>query len=140
MITTKYFYRIRIKIRDLKKVINAYNALNEQCYIEFIPAGIFSGYVDVAYDNPNLIDEFKKEGISFITKETSEFMCVDTKHIENQTAEVCPKEISIKIENLIGHLIIVGNDIDKDSFEQEIKEMLLKTLNSVSDSFTKTDQ
>lgn len=48
------------------------------------------------------------------------------------------KKIIINIEKLTENMIIIGKDINKKEVELEIKEMLLKVVNSISDYTTET--
>ena len=54
MITSKYLYVTKVKVKHIKEVIEAYNAIDGKGFIKFEPTGLFSGYVNVLYGSLDL--------------------------------------------------------------------------------------
>lgn len=54
MTTSKYLYVIKVKVKHIKEVIKAYNAIDGKGDITFEPTGLFSGYVNVVCENLDL--------------------------------------------------------------------------------------
>lgn len=85
MIGMREFYCIRVKTRDLKEVIAVYDSLEQKGFIEFRPAGIFSGYVDVICENYNLVVRLEIANISFSIKQQCSCYCVDANEVPGYT-------------------------------------------------------
>lgn len=136
MITKKYFSQIRVKIRDIKKVLDAYNAIDEKGFIEFSPAGIFSGNVDVIYENFNLLHELMKTCNFIDIKDTVEFYCMDPNEVRDEYGNlisdfVTKKELKEAIE--------LSHTEWYNVIKEEIKLMFQK-LNKESADDKNTDQ
>lgn len=136
MIEWRYLSRIEVKIIYLDKVMAAYNNLKTKGYIEFIPTGIFSGYVDVVYDNYLLRRELIDKDVPFRRKKAVESFCVSANNVEFKPKEDRLNEIAMNIEKLAERLTIVEKNMNKEVNIDEIKKKIFEEMVSVVDSST----
>lgn len=106
MIGYELLFRLKVKIHDLNKVMEAYNNLDPKGYIEFKPTGVLSGYVEIAYENPLFPYQLRKANAPY------------------------------RERSMVLHLRFDKKDIDKEAIINEIKERAIKEIVSVIDSST----
>lgn len=138
MIVERLFYRIRVNIRDVKRVFEANNTFKELTFIEAKPAGIFSGSADIVYENPLLDRVLKVRDIPFRKKSMVSCICVIT---EGDKVEFNPKKdlidtLVMNVEKLAERLTIVEKNMNKEVNMDEIKKKIFEEMVSIVDSST----
>lgn len=106
MITSKYVYVIKVKVEQIKEVIEAYNAIDGKGFIQFEPTGLFSGYVNVLYGSLDLVSRLSRTidciQLSDI-RETYCFPCIGT--TENcSTDKKNENDIAFRIKEEVDNL------------------------------------
>lgn len=77
VVKEKCLPRIKVAVRDLKKVLDAYKTLGSVGVIDFTESGIFSGYINVIFDNYKLFGALYKDDVDFILNGFAECVYMD---------------------------------------------------------------
>lgn len=77
VVVERYFPCIKVAVKDLKKVVDAYKTLGCVGVIDFSESGMLSGYINVSFSDYRIFDALYKDSVKFSLNGFTTFACVD---------------------------------------------------------------